>query len=186
LHRRWLNHGGLTLAALGACATPHCKRSFPGERTSCSRSGWREPTVVPQTQLHVNSRHTTENPPPTNPRRAALASSHPATFATSRKCVFRTHTWLLSRSGVWAIAVPDAVLSHGGLTPAALGACATPHCKRSFPGERASCTRSGWCKPAVVPETRLQVIYGTPCRTFYRSNPRRADGRQQPSGNLCH
>jgi hypothetical protein len=64
-----------------------------------TRSGRREPTVVPETRLHVI--HGTLQRTLHVPTHGGLtlASSHPATFATSCKCVSRTHTWLLSPSG---------------------------------------------------------------------------------------
>ena len=43
---------------------------FANNARRATKSGWRKPAVVPETRLHVNSRYTTENPAPTNPRGA--------------------------------------------------------------------------------------------------------------------
>jgi hypothetical protein len=71
-------------------------------------------------------------------------------------------------AGMWAIAVADAVLSHGGLTVVA------PLNVRSHLGKTVissaiehRATRSGWRKPAVVPETQLHSIHGTLQRTLH-------------------
>jgi hypothetical protein len=51
--------------------------------------------------------------------------------------------------------------THGGLTPAALGNVRLYSANIVFHSERASCTRSGWRKPAVVhlPLMRMQYVH---------------------------
>jgi hypothetical protein len=94
-------HGGLTPAAPIAYATRHRKsRISQAMHVEQPRAAGVSQPWFPKrncTLIHGTLRRPLHLPTHGG---LTLARSHPATFATSRKCVFRTHTWLLSRSGV--------------------------------------------------------------------------------------
>jgi ribosomal protein S30 len=125
-------HGGLTPAALGNVRLCSGNVVFHSERTTCTRSGWREPAVVPGRECAGRNVISPQKPiadASVNPTHGGLTNAALDSVVGVRRTLFA------------APCKRDQLPTHGGLTPAALGNVRLYSANIVFHRERTSCNQ---------------------------------------------